>query len=241
MGDHLYSGFGSRVRWFVKRFGMGELFMLPLRILCSRLVTPFLLARQFVFHNIKLDYFYAHYNVTWCNERCVEVPIGRWYLKQAGEGEVLEIGHVLGYYDDCEHSVLDKFETAGGIINEDITTWQTDRRFDFILSISTFEHIGFDDDAAGDSGQKILDAIAACRELLLPGGKLALTVPLGYNPDLDRLLDEDGLGQDRGWFLLRRGARDWHEVDRRKALGTAYGRPYPFANALFIAEFDALK
>ena len=103
------------------------------------------------------------------------------------------------------------------------------------------EHIGFDDEAVGGSGQTILDAIAACRQLLLPGGKLAFTVPLGYNPDLDRLLEEDGLGQDRGWFLLRRGTRDWHEVDRGKALGTAYGRPYSFANALFIAEFDAPK
>ena len=238
MADHLYSGPGAKVRWFVKRFGACELFLLPLRILCSRLVTPFLRARRFPFRDENLEYFYAHYNVTWCNERCVEVPIGRQFLARAKDGDVLEVGHVLGHYGDRGHAVLDKFETAEGIINADITEWDTEQRFDLILSISTFEHIGFDDDAEEGSDEKILAAIAACRALLKPGGVLAYTVPLGYNPDLDQLIEADAMGQDRGWFLLRRGPRDWAVVKRAEALGTEYGRPFPFANALFIAEHD---
>lgn len=238
MADHLYSGLGAKVRWFAKRFGARELFLLPMRILCSRLVTPFLHARQFKFRDENLDYFYSHYNVTWCNERCVEVPIGRQWLARADGGDVLEVGHVLGHYGDRGHAVLDKYENAEGIINADITGWDTEQRFDLILSISTFEHIGFDDETDGNSGEKILAAIAACRGLLKTGGVLAYTVPLGYNPELDRLIEADALGQDRGWFLLRRGSRDWAVVERAEARGTAYGRPFPFANALFIAEHD---
>jgi SAM-dependent methyltransferase len=149
------------------------------------------------------------------------------------------VGHVLGHYGNHDHAVLDKYETAAGVINEDITTWQTEERFDLILSISTFEHIGFDDDATGGSADKILAAIAACRKLLNPQGRLAITVPLGYNPDLDRLIECNALGEDRGWFLLRHGPREWKEVARHQAMGTPFGRPFPFANGLLVAEFDA--
>ena len=237
---HLYSGFVGRVQWFAKRFGWAEVFCLPLRILASRFVVPFLSERHFEFRGGLLPCFYAHYNITWCNERAVEVPLARWYLEQAG-GPVLEVGHVLGHYGDHGHLVVDKFEAAEGVLNEDVTQWQTDRRFDLILSISTFEHIGFDDDVDGASGNKIKAAIAACRALLQPGGRLVFTVPLGYNPDLDQMIEAGQLGYDRGWFLLRSGPREWKEVASNQAMGTRFGQPYPFANALLIAEFDAIQ
>ena len=159
----MYSGVIGRVQWFARRFGWREIFCLPFRILASRIVVPFLRERHFKFRGGLLPCFYAHYNVTWCNERAVEVPLGRWYLEQVASetGQVLEVGHVLGHYGKHNHAVLDKYETSAGVINEDITTWQTEERFDLILSISTFEHIGFDDDAAGGSADKILAAIAA--------------------------------------------------------------------------------
>ena len=72
-----------------------------------------------------------------------------------------------------------------------------------------------------------------------PQGRLAITVPLGYNPELDRLIERNELGEDRGWFLLRHGPREWKEVARHQAMGTPFGRPFPFANALLVAEFDA--
>jgi len=168
------------------------------------------------------------------------VPLARWYLEQT-EGPVLEVGHVLGHYGSHGHLVLDKYENAEGLVNEDIIQWQTDRRFELILSVSTFEHIGFDDDVDGASGDKIKAAIAACRALLQPGGRLVFTVPLGYNPDLDQLIESDHLGQDRGWFLLRQGPREWKEVAKHQVMGTRFGRPYPFANALLVAEFDAIQ
>ena len=137
--------------------------------------------------------------------------------------------------------MLDKYERAPGIVNEDIVGYQPANPFDLVLSISTLEHIGFDDDAPGESGDKILEAISACRALLATGGLFAFIVPLGYNPDLDQLIADNALGADREWFLKRSGPREWGEVPRAKAVGTLYGRPYPYANALLIAEYDKVN
>ena len=117
---------------------------------------------------------------------------------------MLEVGHVLGHYGNHDHAVLDKYETAAGVINEDITL--ADRgRFDLILSISTFEH-SFDDDATGGSADKILAAIAACRSAE-PTGPPRDHGAVGLQPRPGRLIECNALGEDRGWFLSPRAAR----------------------------------
>ena len=237
---HLYSGFTGKARWFVRRFGCREIFLKPLRKIFSPVIVPLLADRHFTFRSEKLKCRYAHYNLTWSNERCVEIPLGQHFLAQAN-GAALEVGHVLGHYGTRGHTVIDKFETAPNVINADITEWKTDERFALILSLSTFEHIGFDDEAEGDSAKKIRAAIAACRALLALDGRLVITVPLGYNPDLDELIETDTLGEDRASFLLRSGPRNWAEVARAEAVGTRFGCPFPYANALMVAEFNALS
>ncbi len=237
MSAHLYSGFTGKVRWFAKRFGWSEIFLLPLRKLASPFVRSFLRRRDFEYRGEKLQCVYENYNVTWSNERCAEIPIAQWHLVQT-DGPVLEVGNVLGHYGPHSHTVIDKFETAPNVINEDITEWQTDQRFALIISISTFEHIGFDD-AGGDSKEKIRAAIDACRALLAPDGHLVITVPLGYNPALDELIANDSLAANEAHFLLRHGRREWSEAPRNQADGTKYGYPFPYANGLWIAEFNA--
>jgi len=236
MSAHLYSGFTGKVRWFAKRFGWREMFLLPLRKLASPIVRPFLRPREFEYRGQRLQCVFENYNVTWSNERCAELPIARWHLAQT-EGAVLEIGNVLGHYGPHSHTVIDKYESAPSVINADITEWQTDRRFALILSISTFEHIGFDDNG-GNSKEKIQAAIAACRALLAPDGRLVITVPLGYNPALDELIANDKLAADQAHFLLRHGRRQWREALQTEAAGTKYGHPFPYANGLWVAEFS---
>ena len=237
MSAHLYSGFTGKVRWFAKRFGWSEIFLLPLRKLASPIVRPFLRPREFEYRDERLQYVFENYNVTWSNERCAEIPIARWHLAQTN-GPVLEVGNVLGHYGAHSHTVIDKYETVPRVVNEDITEWQTDQRFALIISISTFEHIGFDD-VGGDSKEKIRAAIDACRALLASDGHLVITVPLGYNPALDELIANDSLAANEAHFLLRHGRREWSEVPRNQADDTKYGHPFPYANGLWIAEFNA--
>ena len=240
MGSHLYNSGIGKVAWFVRRFGAGELFLKPLRCVFAPLIIPRLAKAEFTFAGKSLPLFYHRYNMTWATERAVEVPVAGEFLRRFAGKSVLEVGNVTPHYLDTGHTILDKFESGPGIINEDIADFAPSERFDLILSVSTFEHIGFDDEADGDSGKKISQAIATCRGLLAVGGQLVLTLPLGYNPALDRMIADGQLGSDRATFLKRTGRLAWQAVDADTALASEYGRPFPYANAVMIAQFGGL-
>lgn len=237
MGKHLYNTTLGKVPWFVKRFGVSEIALKPLRLLFAPLIIPLLPRKTFIFQGRTLDCFYHRYNMTWATERAVEVPIGQFYLQEFNGKRILEVGNVLGHYFAPQHEVLDKFEKAEGVINEDILSYTPPHKFDLILSISTFEHIGFDDEADQPSSRKILKAIAACRRMLQTGGKLVLTVPIGYNRDLDGLIRTGELGASREFYLSRTGRTDWALGEKSEALNRKFRSPYPYANAILVAEF----
>ncbi len=240
MGSHLYNSRFGKVAWFVRRFGAAELFLKPLRCVFAPLIIPRLVKAEFEFEDKSLPLLYHRYNMTWANERAVEVPIVAEFLRRFAGKRVLEVGNVTPYYLDTSHTVLDKYERGLSIINEDIADYSPTERFDLILSVSTFEHIGYDDEASGDSGEKIVQAIGTCRELLASDGQLVLTLPLGYNPALDRMIADGQLGSDRAIFLKRTGRLAWQTVDAEAALACEYGRPFPYANAVLIARFGGL-
>lgn len=240
MGAHLYNSGVGKVAWFVCRFGAAELLLKPLRCAFAPWIIPRLAKREFIFEGQALPLFYHRYNMTWANERAVEVPIAAEFLRRFDGKRVLEVGNVTPHYLDTTHTVLDKYERGPGIINDDIADYAPGERFDLILSVSTFEHIGFDDEADGDSGEKIGHAISTCRGLLADDGQLVITLPLGYNPALDRRIAADQLGSERATFLKRTGRLEWQGVDADAALACAYGRPFPYANAVTIAQFGGL-
>ena len=240
MGSHLYNSRLGKVAWFVRRFGAAELFLKPLRCAFAPLIIRCLVKAEFEFEDKSLPLLYHRYNMTWANERAVEVPIAAEFLRRFAGKRVLEVGNVTPYYLDTSHTVLDKYERGLSIINEDIADYSPTERFDLILSVSTFEHIGYDDEASGDSGEKIAQAIGTCRELLASDGQLVLTLPLGYNPALDRMIADGQLGCDRATFLKRTGRSAWQAVDAEAALACEYRRPFPYANAVMIAQFGGL-
>ena len=240
MGSHLYNSRLGKVAWFVRRFGAGELFLKPLRCAFAPLIIPRLAPSEFEFEGKSLPLFYHRYNMTWATERAVELPVAREFLERFAGKRVLEVGNVTPRYLDTGHTILDKYERGPCIINEDIADYSPTERCDLILSVSTFEHIGFDDEADGDSGEKISQAITTCRGLLTAGGQLVLTLPLGYNRALDRMIADGQLGSDRTIFLKRTGRLAWQTVDTEAALGCEYGRPFPYANAVMSAQFGGL-
>ena len=239
MKKHLYNSKLSKVKWFVDRFGWKEVALKPLRNIFAPLIIRTLPKRTFGYHGDDLPYLYHRYNMTWASERCVEAPIGRWWANRFNSGAVLEVGNVLSHYGPVQHEILDKFEKGAGVINEDIVTFRPGKKYELIFSISTFEHIGFDDEAEGSSATKILEAIDACRALLSSTGTLVITIPINYNPELDALIAENRLPSKNRTFLFRRGYTDWIETDQASALKARYKSPFPYANAVMVAEFGS--
>ncbi len=238
--SHFYrTGLVGRIAWFIRRFGAKEMVMKPLRRVLAPLVIPRLKASSFEYQGRALPLTYHRHNVTWANERAVEVTIAREYRDRYAGKCVLEIGNVTSHYFDVRHLILDKYEKGTDsvpVINQDVVDFATDRRFDLILSVSTVEHIGFDDD--GDSRQKIPLTISKCRNMLQPGGIFLITVPLGYNPVLDDLIAADELGCERATYIRRDARRKWARCGKEDALRCEYGRPFPYANCIMAAEFD---
>ena len=148
------------------------------------------------------------------------------------------MGNVLSHYSTVSHDVLDKFEKGRSVINEDVIDFRPSKQYDLILSVSTFEHIGFDDETAESSGQKIMEAIAACRRLLTREGVLVLTLPIGYNPDLDNLIRGGRLSASREFYMRRIERATWVPCEKTEALKCRYKAPFPYANGLLVAEFS---
>ena len=138
-------------------------------------------------------YSYLHhwYNLTWLNERRVEIPIIRAVLEQERDVRLLEIGNVLSHYDrTLVHPVVDRYQRPNreNAFAEDAETFTQGAPYDLILSISTFEHIGHDDLPRDED--KIRRTAHHVRGLLSLHGSLVFTAPIGYSPSLDKLVDE---------------------------------------------------
>ncbi len=116
MGSHLYNSQLGKVVWFARRFGAGELLFKPLRCAFAPLIIPRLSKAEFEFDGKSLSLFYHHYNMTWANERAVEVPIAADFLRRSAGKRVLEVGNVLSHYGDVDHTILDKYERGTGIL-----------------------------------------------------------------------------------------------------------------------------
>ena len=150
----------------------------------------------FIFKN--KEYHYNTIPINNLSERCVEVPIGLMFLFAHRGERVLEVGNVIGQYENeisvavglSERVVLDKFEKGPGVLNEDLLTYDRDGEFDAILSISTVEHVGMGSDPSGTYGEPMarditypLRAIEKIYRLLAPNGKALITVPAGQLTD----------------------------------------------------------
>jgi hypothetical protein len=181
------------------------------------------------------------YNTTWRNERAVEIPlVWGWVQEAYAEGQrVLEVGHVLGHYLPTRHPVIDRFERAPGVANADVAEYDPDQSFDLIVSISTLEHVGFDEGTRDPA--KAPAAVARLVSLLAPGGRLVATAPLGYNPDFDRLLRSGGFAFTRVRYLLRQTRTHWRTATPNEVAGVRYGAPFPGGNAIAVAEHERLS
>jgi cyclopropane fatty-acyl-phospholipid synthase-like methyltransferase len=182
--------------------------------------------------------YYVHlHNRTWRNERIVEIPIAWAEIAARRGARILEIGNVVAHYHRYVHDTVDKYEPHAGVINADIVDFCPEKPYDLIVSISTLEHVGLDEDVR-DPG-KVLVAVDVIRRMLAPGGAAVVTVPLGYNPDLDAHLDAGRLRFDRAAYMKRINFENtWIEATWAAVHGSAYGWPFPSANALVVGWIE---
>lgn len=135
------------------------------------------------------------YNAARTNERAVEVPIALdWIERHPGHG--LEVGNVLtNYCPGAPWIVVDRDEQAPHVWNFDVSDLGRilgpAAPFDWIVSISTIEHVGWDDTPRDPD--KALAAIAILRSLLAPTGRLLLSFPTGHHPGLDQAVADGTL------------------------------------------------
>jgi hypothetical protein len=224
LGDRAISRFqwGQRVRGFV----YGRLF--------PRLVR----SDSFTFRGDRYRYIYHWYNLTWASERVVEVPIAQALIESYRGQRRLEVGNVLSHYASCTHEIVDKYEVAPGVINEDALDFTPAQKYDLIVSLSTLEHVGWDEEprVRGKGLMTLNHLIAGC---LNPGGMIMATIPVGYNTEWDGLFEEGGLPFTRVDFLRRVTERnEWEQAEWRDVRDSKYGQPFFGANAIAIGYFS---
>jgi glycosyltransferase involved in cell wall biosynthesis/SAM-dependent methyltransferase len=114
-----------------------------------------------------------------------------------------------------------------------------DATYDRVVSISTLEHVGMDNEQYGDhtpratdSRAGLADAIGELRRVLKPGGKLFVTVPYGRPADLgwQRIFDADGVAEIAAAFgaaptrqeCFRYEADGWRRSSAQEAADAIY-------------------
>jgi|GEM_PF-580117 len=194
--------------------------------------------KHFQVENNSMPYFYnGEYNRTWQNERAIEIPIIMEMVKEYRNKKgvkILEIGNVLSNYFSFSHDVVDKYEKGKNIINKDIINFYPKNKYDLIVSISTFEHIGLDEKKK-EPNKIPLIINHIIKNCLNSSGELIFTVPSGYNPALDMFIKDNKLDLNKTLFLKRISYdNEWVQTDEKNYLNAKYNRPYPWANALAV-------
>ena len=191
-------------------------------------------SRSFRFNGKKYNYFYHKYSITWNNERTIEVPIIWKIVKKYKNKNILEVGNVLSHFFDFQHDIVDKYEIADGVINQDVVDFKPLKKYDLIVAISTLEHVGWDETPR--EPLKIFRAIENLKSLMTENGKIIITLPKGHSPVLDKLLSENKLKFSEQYFLKRISRNNkWKQTNWKKISKSVYGYPIRYsANGIII-------
>ena len=190
----------------------------------------------FGFGGREYRYFFHPYNLAWRNERTVEIPIVSAMLRECS-GETLEVGNVLSHYLETHHDVLDRYEVSPGVTNQDVTDFDPGKEYELIISVSTLEHIGWDE--CPRNPDKAARAISHLKSLLAPTGTLIATIPVGLNPELDREIKRGEIRFTELRALRRVSHRnEWEEIDWAAAWGFGYCNRAYRASAVVVCYSD---
>ncbi len=177
-----------------------------------------------------LDLLDAEYNSTLTNERAVEIPIALDFINRTPHMSAgLEVGNVLSHYlpPAPPWRRVDRDEIAPGVENLDV--FQIQGGYDWIVSISTIEHIRNPPNHWAGAA-----ALFYLRGLLHAGGRMLVTVGLGQTP-LDEWLLYDETGASFSGTMVR-DRNGWVQTKRPETRD--YG-PKNGARAVWIGDWEA--
>ena len=149
----------------------------------------------------------------WRGERECELPLAKIFLDSATPDKIMEVGNVLNHYYNVNHLVVDKFEQGNNVINEDIVGFRIPRKFNLIISISTIEHIGKDEDSKNPL--KFLKAIEVCKNLLEDNGQFIFTFSWNYNAHLEERVRLNKLAGFTYSYFKKQGV-NWFELSEEQ-------------------------
>jgi SAM-dependent methyltransferase len=186
----------------------------------------------------RYEYLHHPYRWTWLTERAPEVPLMKEVLDRHAGQRILEVGNVMSHYFETSHEVVDKYETGPNIRQLDVLDIESEEGYDLILVISTFEHVGWDEEPRRP--QAAVEAVEHLRGLLRPGGKLVATIPVNYHPGLDAALREGRIPGAKLTALRREErANVWRQVDPATVWDSKYDWLLYTAHGLVIFTLEA--
>lgn len=231
---------------------------LPTRFLYTLLKEKHAKLDFFLFNGVKLKYFWHSYNTTALVERTIEIPILRYYMEKFGGRDFLEIGnvsnHYYSYFQNLIDSkvVVDRYEKGWGVINKDIKDFTSKEQFNFIYSISTFEHMDSD---RGNNPNYIKgksksisyaadNIVYVCNNLLKKGGVFILTAAMGLFNEWDKTIFSNDIfnveflkvKSIKVYFLKKLSEIKWLQIDIKSVYKARNTRPLPNANMTVIIE-----
>lgn len=187
---------------------------------------------SFTFKGTDYVNFLHPYNTTWRNERAIEIPIILDIVSDYEPEDILEVGNVLSHYGYSDHTIVDRYERGKNIIPSDILEYHPARSYKLIISISTIEHIGWDETPR--KPEKYRQALEQLGSLLTPTGKLVVTMPLGYNQVLDYNLRRQRLRFDEIHYFLRTEPESWVVASWEDVKDARYNDKFRGASAFLL-------
>jgi hypothetical protein len=149
---------------------------------------------------------------------------------------ILEIGNMTSYVYDVKHDVLDKYEIADGVINEDVADFHPSKRYDLIFSIMSLQYVGWYESPRDP--MKILRVIENLKSILVPNGMLMIIHGLGENKEMDKLLKNGTLKFDTVFCLKRVMTCGWEETNWNTIKGLEYDYTIPTARGVAIGILE---
>ena len=225
--------FVSRTRMIFVEKGVSYFIKLLLKIIFGYFYILFKSPRRFKFRGKYYNYYYHMYHTTWINERAVEIPIIWSIVNKHKDKKILEIGNVLSHYYNVNYDILDKYEKSDNVMNDDVIDFKTSKKYDLIISISTLEHVGWDETPR--KPRKALLAINRLKKFLARKGKIVITLPLGHNLELDKIILNGKINFAEKDYLKRISEDNhWIETNLDNICDVRYNTPFPAANGIVI-------